>query len=200
MHLLSFPGRPNLAQRQYHPPKIVPPRSTTQSTTRTRTRRKSIKNNATTRHTRTTAHNTMVIAHHRITTIIRTTTIEAITTTVEPITIPPPVAVGNLITAAVATVTEVTTPALPKLETSRPVLLLLTKTNTRKSQLPGKTFCSRRATCPDQRSTYRRPRTDYWRPPTVPHRRRPRQLMEVTSPRAAGVFRRRNRSRRIRPT
>lgn len=196
MHLLSFPGRPNLARRQYHPPKIVTPRSTTQST---RTRRKSIKNNATTRHTRTTAHNTMVIAHHRITTIIRTT-IEAITTTVGPITIPPPVAVGNLITAAVATVTEVTTPALPKLETSRPVLLLLTKTNTRKSQLPGKTFCSRRATCPDQRSTFRRPRTDYWRPPTVPHRRRPRPPMEVTSPRAAGVFRRRNRSRRIRPT
>lgn len=200
MHLLSFLGRPNIARRQYHPPKIVPPRSTTQSTTRTRTRRKSIKNNnATTLHTRTTAHNTMVIAHHRITTIIRTT-IEAITTTVGPITIPPPVAVGNLITAAVATVTEVTTPALPKLETSRPVLLLLTKTNTRKSQLPGKTFCSRRATCPDQRSTFLRPRTDYWRPPTDPHRRRPRQLMEVTSPRAAGVFRRRNRSRQIRPT
>lgn len=195
MHLLlSIPGRPNLARR-FHHRKIVtlPPRRTAQNTTtsRTTTQRRSSRSskiNATTRHTRT----LMAIAH--ITTIRIIRTIEA--TTVEPRITIHPVAVGNLTTAAAAApVTEVT-PALPRSETSRPVLLLLTKTNTRKSQHPGKMSSSKRATCPDQRSTFR-PRM-VW--PTDPHRRRQRRPTEVTSPREAGVSRRRNRSPRIRPT
>lgn len=189
MHLPSFLGRPSRAQRFLPPMIVTPPPSPRKTPSTTSRPGRMIRTGVpplTRRHFRT------VIAHHPHITI-RHRTIEV---TVDPI-ITIPVAVGNLTTAAVAATTEVATIPLPRSETSRPVLLLLTKTNTRKSQLPGKMSCSRRAICPDQRSTCRPPRVTT---SMVPQRRRRRPPMEVISPPAAGASRRRNRSRRIRPT
>lgn len=183
MHLPNYLGRPNLPPMIVTPPPS--PRKTPSTTSRPGRRIRTGVPPSTRRHFRT------VIAHHPHITI-RHRTIEV---TVDPI-ITIPVAVGNLTTAAVAATTEVATIPLPRSETSRPVLLLLTKTNTRKSQLPGKMSCSRRAICPDQRSTCRPPRATT---SMVPQRRR-RPPMEVISPPAAGASRRRNRSRLIRPT
>lgn len=119
MHLPSYLGRPSRAQR-FLPPMIVTPppspRKTPSTTSRPGRRIRTGVPPSTRRHFRT------VIAHHPHITI-RHRTIEV---TVDPI-ITIPVAVGNLTTAAVAATTEVATIPLPRSETSRPVLLLLTK-------------------------------------------------------------------------